>query len=229
MEEKIDWSSHVRTVMTTDQEIIKAVIKLHNNGLNFDLDPTYSKGVFWRGLTPPNLKFDLNPVIEGVTQADCTALPIESESLQAIMFDPPFVLRESGKSHSGIIANRFSSFRSIEDLWCFYLKALEEFSRILKPGGIVAFKCQDTISGGKEYWSHFEIMKMAEKLDFHIKDILILYRGDNVLFSPNMKNQKHARKTHCYYIILEKKDVSLARKNLSQARTRLHATDGHDK
>ncbi len=203
-EEKFDWSGHARTVNTQDQEIIKSIIKLHNKGQNFDLDPTYSKGVFWKGLTPPELKFDLEPQVEGVVQADCTALPLESNSIQSIMFDPPFVVRDVSKPHTGIIANRFSALKTVPMLWDFYRKSLDEFHRILKKGGIVAFKCQDLVTSGKQWMSHYEIMKYAEAKGFHLKDLFILHR-ENVMFSPNMKIQKHARKTHSYYLVLEKK------------------------
>lgn len=205
LEEKVDWSLHVRTVNPTDQDIIKAIIKLFLKGKNFEVDPTYSKGVFWKGLVPPKLKYDINPKVDMVERASATELPLEDESVESIMFDPPFVVRVDSAEPNGIIHNRFSSFRSIPELWEFYYNALKEFHRVLKPKGIVAFKCQDTIDGGKEYWSHYEIMKYAFELGYKVKDIFILYRGDNVLFSPNMKMQQHARKTHCYYIVLEKR------------------------
>jgi tRNA G10 N-methylase Trm11 len=183
-------------------------MRLHNNGENFDVDPTYSTGRFWQGLTPPALKFDIVPQAEGVVQASADSLPLESESVGSIMFDPPFVIRESGKSHTGKIANRFSAFRTIKDLWTFYDCALEEFWRILRWGGIVAFKCQDTITGGEQYMSHYEIMKKAEALGFHCKDVLILH-NPQVLFSPNMAKQQHARKTHSYYLVFEKRKKGL--------------------
>lgn len=205
MEEKFDWSGHVRSVMTADKDIISAIIKLHNHGQDFDLDPTYSKGVFWKGLNSPKLKFDLFPQTEDTVQASADKLPLESESIGSIMFDPPFVVRDVSKPHTGIIANRFWAFKTVPQLWDFYDRALAEFHRVLKKGGIVAFKCQDLVTSGKQWISHFEIMKYAEKHNYHIKDIFILYRGDHVLFSPNMKVQKHARKTHCYFIVLEKK------------------------
>jgi tRNA G10 N-methylase Trm11 len=189
--------------MSSDQEIISAIINLHNNGNAFDVDPTYSKGVFWKGLETPKYKFDINPQVDEVQQASATDLPLEDSSVNSVMFDPPFVVRVKSEA-KGIIHNRFSSFTSIPSLWEFYRESLKEFYRILKPSGIVAFKCQDTIDGGKEYWSHFEIMKYAFELGYKVKDTFILYRGDNVLFSPNMKIQKHARKTHCYYLVLEK-------------------------
>lgn len=199
-----DWSQHARTVNTSDQSIIQAIITLHNNGESFDVDPTYSTGRFWRGLTLPRLKFDIRPQAEGVVAASADRLPLGSESVKSIMFDPPFVIRESGKSHTGKIANRFSAFRTVRDLWEFYDCALEEFWRILQVGGIVAFKCQDTITGGEQYMSHYEIMKKAEALGFHCKDIFVLH-NPNVLFSPNMAKQQHARKTHSYYLVFEKR------------------------
>ena len=202
MVDKFDWSKHSRTVMKTDQDIISAIIKLHNGGRNFDVDPTYSTGRFWQGLTPPKYKFDINPQTEGVVQASAEKLPLENESVDSIMFDPPFVVRPR-LSETGIIANRFSHFTNIENLWTFYYKALKEFYRILTPKGIVAFKCQDTIDGGNEYWSHNAIIEMAEEFGFHLRDIMLLHR-ELVMFSPNMKIQQHARKTHCYYLVFEK-------------------------
>lgn len=198
----MDWSQHVRTVNTTDQEIIQAIIKLHNNGQDFEVDPTYSTGRFWQGLIPPALKFDINPQAEGVVAASADNLPLGEESVSSVMFDPPFVVRVRSEA-KGIIHNRFSSFTSVQSLWEFYDRALEEFWRILKWGGIVAFKCQDTIDGGTEYWSHYEIMKKAESLGYRCMDIFILH-NPHVLFSPNMAVQQHARKTHSYYLVFKK-------------------------
>jgi hypothetical protein len=206
--EVMDWSNHIRTVHDSDQDIIKAIIKLYNNGENFDVDPTYSKGRFWEGLTPPSLKYDITPVIEGVVQASADCLPLADSCVKAIMFDPPFVIRNPERPHTGKIANRFSSFNSIKDLWEFYDRALMEFWRILKWGGIVAFKCQDTVTGGEQYMSHYEIMKKAEFLGFHCKDIFILVR-EQVMFSPNMAKQQHARKTHSFYLVFEKRKKEL--------------------
>lgn len=203
----MDWSNHVRSVMTKDQEIISAIVKLHNKGENFQVDPTYSTGRFWEGLTAPELKFDINPQVGGVVQASADNLPIDDNSIQSIMFDPPFVVRVKSEA-KGIIHNRFSSLTSIKSLWEFYDCSLEEFNRILKKGGIIAFKCQDTIDGGKEYWSHYEIMKKAESLGLQCVDIFVLHHP-SVMFSPNMKIQQHARKTHCYYLVFKKTEKEL--------------------
>ena len=86
-----------------EKRIISSIMILYNSGDAFDCDPTYSKGVFWRGLPEPLLKYDLNPTIEGVERQDCRNLPLEDESISSIMFDPPFIIQASKTSK---IANR---------------------------------------------------------------------------------------------------------------------------
>jgi hypothetical protein len=72
--------------------------------------------------------------------------------------------------------------------------------RILCEKGILVFKCQDTISGGKQYLSHVEIINMAVRLGFYPKDLFILL-SKNRLMSPNQRNQKHCRKFHSYFVV----------------------------
>lgn len=54
---------------------------------------------------------------------------------------------------SGIMGERFYGFRYINDLWEWYDKCLIEFYRILKTKGKLIFKCQDTVSSGKNHFS----------------------------------------------------------------------------
>lgn len=198
----MDWNNHIRSSSKDEKHIIESIIKLHNQGRPFDVDPCYSIGRFWTGLPQPRLKFDIAPQVEGVVQASADTLPLENDSVHSVMFDPPFVVRES-PSTNGKIANRFSSFKDIPSLWGFYQSALREFWRILQTGGIVAFKCQDTTSWHTQWMSHYEIMKYAEEIGYYFQDLFILTR-DNVMFSPNMAKQQNARKNHCYFIVLRK-------------------------
>ena len=80
----------IKTVSYSQEEIIKNCIKLYcPNGI--ELDPTYSIGNFYKEINPPIFKYDLEPQIDGVIKADCQQLPHEDNSIQSIMFDPPFV------------------------------------------------------------------------------------------------------------------------------------------
>ena len=201
------WSDYAVTVSYSDDEIIRMIISLHNNGKSFDCDPTYSKGVFWQGLPQPKYKFDIAPQIDGVQQADARQLPLANGSISSLMFDPPFVAKNTqDREPNGIIEMRFSGYKSVPDLWSFYQEALIEFYRVLEVDGVLAFKCQDMVSGGKQHWSHVEIYNMAKAMGFYAKDLFILVRN-NVLWSPNMENQQHARKNHSFYWVFKKAKV----------------------
>lgn len=180
---------------------------LYNGGNMFDLDPCYSKGVFYKSFdTKPKYKFDLAPVLEEVKEADCRNLPLEDRSIKSIIFDPPFVIGV-GESKSSIITNRFSGFKSLKDLKSLYSQSLLEFSRILLPNGLLVFKCQDTVTSGKQFMTHCYIINEAESLGYTLHDLFVLVR-DRAIIDPKWKKQQHARKTHSYYLVF-----SLGNKN----------------
>lgn len=197
------WSRNemVMTVDTDQTRILRNIMKLHNAGQPFDCDVTFSKGVFYKTLPAPRHKFDLYPQVPGVIEADARHLPLEDGEINSLVFDPPF---KAGNSKvKGLIEQRFTAFPSIPHLWDFYEDALREFYRVLRPRGIVIFKCQDTVSSGQNHMSHFAVEKSAEKAGFACVDLFIL-QAKSVLMSPNMHNQKHARKTHSYVYVFQK-------------------------
>ena len=202
----------IKSISYSQEEILKWILQLYCPD-GFDLDPTYSKGVFYKNVPPPRLKYDLNPQIEGVQQADCTNLPLETRSLKSIVFDLPFVAGIGKKGKPGIIRTRFGSYKDIQnELWGMYHKALREFHRILKFDGVLVFKCQDTISSSKQYLSHVEIINVAIKLGFYPKDLFILLAKSR-LMSPNMRIQQHARKFHSYFLVFIKQESSVKYSN----------------
>ncbi len=75
---------------------------------------------------------------------------------------------------------------------------------MLDRPGLLVFKCQDTVSGGKQYLSHVEIVRMAQDIGYEADDLFVLARR-NVIWSDNMKNQQHARKTHSYFLVFKKR------------------------
>ncbi len=200
--EKVNWSDYATSLSFDERKIITWIMQIHNAGRSFDLDATYSTGRFWEGLPQPRFCFDLDPQKKHVGCSDARRLPIRSGCIDSIMFDPPFVVAPSPAP--GIIRDRFTCFKNIPDLYDFYRDALIEFYRLLRPAGIVAFKCQDIVSSGKQNLSHVKIVNYAENIGFVCEDLFILART-NVLWSPNMKNQKHARKNHSYFLVLVKK------------------------
>jgi len=195
----------IRTTGSDQQEIIRNIISLHcPQGI--ELDPTYSKGVFYKGAEDlePLEKFDLYPQTPDTLQASAEDLPHLDSQVSSIMFDPPFIAGQTKGKPTGIIGERFHGFRYIPDLWEWYDKCLLEFYRVLERKGVLIFKCQDTVSSGKQWFSHVHIMNKATEAGFYCKDLFIL-TTENRIIGHNHHNQKHARKFHSYFLVFIKK------------------------
>lgn len=199
----------IKSISFDEQEIIQWILKLHCK-TQIELDPTYSKGNFYKGnFDEPKYKFDLYPQVEGVVKANAEELPIKSSSINTMMFDPPFLATKGNslsiENDSNKINKRFGVYPDEKSLHRFYQKALSEFYRILKLDGILIFKCQDKVSSSKQYLSHCFIINEAEKLGFYVKDFFILLAKNRIVANWQLKNQKNARKFHSYFIVLQKK------------------------
>jgi hypothetical protein len=145
-------------------------------------------------------------------EANSENLPFDSGSMKSIMYDPPFIIVGSGanyknnKEGSSIMAKRFEGYGTYEDLKSNYYNTLKELYRICEKGGFVVMKCQDTVSGGKQHFSHVMVMNMAFSLGFYPRDMFILTSNVrvNAFNGTKWSKQYHARKYHSYFIILEK-------------------------
>jgi hypothetical protein len=196
----------IQSIGYNQQEIIKNILHLHSITNSIDCDPTYSKGNFYKkDIVAPPLKYDKFPCVDGVEQAESHKLPLSDNSISTIMFDPPFVMGgqnyKTNKEGSSIIAKRFTSFKDFAELKNMYSSSLKEFYRILKPDGIVIFKCQDCVSGGKQYFSHVWVMNEALKIGFYPKDLFILLAKNRL---TDKRIQQHARKYHSYFWVFKK-------------------------
>ena len=194
----------IKSINDNQQSIIRDIIALHcPKGIQ--LDPTYSKGVFYKGAKDlePAQKFDLHPQTNDTMQGTADNLPHKDNEIYSIMFDPPFMVGFTKQNPTGVMGERFHGFKYITELWSWYEKCLFEFYRILKNKGVLIFKCQDTVSSGKQYLTHNYVINKAEKIGFYCKDLFIL-TAKNRLIGHNHHNQKHARKYHSYFLVFVK-------------------------
>ncbi len=199
------------SISFSNEEIIRNIMHLYNIE-KFDLDCTYSKGQFWKNLPKPIYKTDLYPHNNNVLKADSSNLPFENQSMKSVMFDPPFTIAGStyknNKMGSSIIAKRFESYNSFDELKNHYYNSIKEIYRILQSNGILVFKCQDVVASGKNHFSHVLIMNMALKIGFYPKDLFILIAKNriNAFNGSKWKKQIHARKYHAYFWVFLKSD-----------------------
>lgn len=197
---------HIYSFFKNEQECIKSILDIHNGGNPIDLDPMYNQGMFYRDGTviKPKLRFDLNAskMWYDAQDGDATNLPLESNSLNCIILDPPFMFGTHGQTKNNPVNKRYTMFDSFDELKQCYQGILKEAHRLLKKGGIVLFKCQD-YTDSKTTMTHCLVWQWATELGFYAKDIAILNLDKPKVYNGNLK-QKHLRKTHCYFWVFRK-------------------------
>jgi len=191
------------SVFKDDGEVLKAISDIHLRGKWFDLDCTYSKGVFYNKIPQPKIKSDILPLFDDVLMVDSTKMDIfTNNSLNSIVFDPPFLFRKRKSDNNDKMSTRFSYFNSYDDLTDMYSNSLLQFYRVLNKGGYLCFKCQD-MTDGKFYCTHNFIINKAQKIGFELKDIII--KATNLKLQRDAKQQNCVAKVHSYWLVFKKK------------------------
>lgn len=205
----------IKSVSYDQTEIIKNILTLYSKEGYIDLDPTYSKGIFYKNtnIPEPKYKFDICPQTPDTAYGDSRDLPLDDSSINVEIFDPPF-LATTGKSlnsenDNNIIGKRFGVYRSEPELHQFYIDSMKEAYRILNPNGILIFKCQDKVSSGKQYMTHCFVYNEAVRMGFYPKDLFILLSKSRIVANWQTESQKHSRKYHSYFWVLQKKNRNI--------------------
>lgn len=201
----------IKTISYSQEEILEWILRLYVPSGCFDVDPTYSKGNFYKsGAIPkPRYCFDIAPQSDEILKADCRELPIAYNSIDSMIVDLPFLATSGAsleKDEGNIINRRFSVCKNKSELTALYKDTLTEAFRILKPKGILVMKCQDKVSSGKQYMMHCDIYNMAKDIGFYAIDLFILL-AKSCLVANWQRNQKHARKYHSYFWVFEKRVI----------------------
>lgn len=188
-------------------------------------DITYGKGAFWRNIDQSN--YDLKKSDLKLGQS-WTNLPYLNTSIDAVIFDPPYMeglYRKTNEALAGTgthsaFQNAYSnsSVQSGQEVRKYhdavlqaYLSVLPELKRILKPSGKFIVKCQDEVSANRQKLTHVELIWAYEHQGFYCKDIFVVMRRNAPAVSRLLK-QEHARKNHSYFLVFERQDH---RKNLA--------------
>lgn len=199
----------ITTVSNSQREILQNISRLHLNGQRFQADLTYGKGGFWSGWDEPEdptpeIRVDLDPTggasLRPNVIADIGCLPFPAGTLKSVVVDLPFIHAHGKQS---IIGNRFSSYPSQKALDNIHHDTARELARVMAPGGLVVWKCQDIIESSKQVWNHLLIHQHCERVGLHAEDLFILFRTRSALIGWNQRKQQHARRTHSYFWVFK--------------------------
>lgn len=171
-------------------------------------DVTYGKGVFWRNIADDAYELTATDLSTGV---DCTDLPYEDRSYDAIVFDPPYMHTPGGTAHvnhqnyEGYYGNNRanSSAKYHEAVLELYYAGAKEAWRVLKTGGVYIVKCQDEVCANQQRLTHVELINELTSYGFVIEDLFVLMRNAKPGVSRLLK-QVHARKRHSYFLVFIK-------------------------
>lgn len=197
-------------------EVFPHILDLHVPVGSIVADVTYSKGVFWKNVKSGLYDLKATDLKTGV---DCRNLPYEDGSIDCVVLDPPYMEGLFRKSKDHLAGNgTYAAFRNhysngqekeedtpkwhaaVVDL---YVKAGKEAKRVLRDNGIFIVKCQDEVSANRQNLTHVEIINDYEKMGFYTKDLFVVVRQNKPAIS-RLKEQKHARKNHSYFLVFIK-------------------------
>jgi hypothetical protein len=217
----------IKSVNTNQHAIIRDILELHNDGKPIDCDITYSIGGFYGKfkdgddefvIDQPKYKFDVFPQFDDVVKLDPLGpIPLEDNSLSCVFCDLPFVIScgpsmetpdydENGnKVKNNMISRRFSSYYPVSELLISYKHWIDEVYRVLKPGGICAFKNQDSTTGGRELRTTCWSWLCASSIGFEVVDCFHLIAKAR-LISGKVNKQQHARKYSSIFWVFKKGD-----------------------
>jgi hypothetical protein len=195
----------IRSVYFTNAEILDGIQRLHCQS-GFECDLTYGNGAFWKGRKIPKHCFDITPLSEGVIKASSCAVPLPDCSLSNLVFDPPFLTYvRQGRDHNGKVAmtSRFGGYYRYEELIEHYTETIKEAMRLLKPLGVMVFKCQDIIHNHKMHCTHVNVCNWATQEGFRILDLFVLAAKARMP-GPQKGTQRHSRVFHSYFLVFQK-------------------------
>lgn len=206
-------STVIKSIDDDQHNIIKNIIKLHIPKGVLDCDITYSKGNFYKnGVVKPEHIFDMYPQTDDTLPLG-DRISLDDNSIDSIIIDLPFVVGgvrkvQEYKDGSCIIAKRFEQYRSMKELESSYKHWINEAYRVLKPNGVLVFKCQDTVSARTQHLIHVTSIVEMSKIGFYVKDLVNLLAKSRII-SPKHNNQQHARKFHSYFLVAVKKKTNI--------------------
>ncbi len=203
-------------------DVFPQILELHVPIGSKVADVTYGKGVFWRNIPKENYELLATDIAMGV---DCRNLPYESDSIDCVVLDPPYMEgfyrkkngQKAGSGTHSAFRNAYSNGDEVNQdkvnsgtkKWHgavteMYFSSSREAYRVLRKKGILIAKCQDEVSAGKQWLTHVEIINELENIGFYTKDLFVVVRKNKPSVS-RLKRQIHARKNHSYFLVFIKK------------------------
>ena len=192
----------------TNDLVFPQILSLYVKPGSLVADVTFGRGVFWRDVPNDAYRLLATDLSDGT---DSRRLPYEDDSIDCVVFDPPYMHTPGGTAHvnhqnyEGYYRNnQATSSKKYHDavLDLYYSSAKEAF-RVLKRPGIYIVKCQDEVCANRQRLTHVEIINELSEYGFTVEDLFVVVRNGKPGVSRVLR-QVHARKNHSYFLVFVK-------------------------
>ncbi len=202
--------SALNTVCRSNEDGFLRIMRQYARPGDVIADPTHGSGVFWKMIDrSPYLVHATDLATSGV---DARSMPYADESIDMEVFDPPYrytpcknTKQDDVPGHGkvdglyNLTAANLTNTQAVVEL---YVSAFRESHRVLKVGGFLVVKCQDTVQDGKNIWVHCLLMDEAARIGFSCRDIVIVAPAS--VLKTRWERQRHFRKAHSYFLVFRK-------------------------
>jgi SAM-dependent methyltransferase len=192
----------------TDAELIERMLDYYPRKVpEAILDATVNAGRFWVGSSRPVTGMDIDPRHKPDVVGDNTDMPFKDGSFDVVVYDPPHVPNQ-GRDNQKDFNTRFglvvkASAKQGYNFSHTFPPFCREAYRVLRPEGILLCKIADYIHNHRYQWAHVEFLNAAVAAGFTACDCIVKVRKGPIT-DPKWKTAHHARRQHCYWLILRK-------------------------
>lgn len=198
----VDKAAELNSVADSNEEAFARLIRLYAREGQTIADVTFGRGVFWKRV--PQMLYDVkaSDLMDGI---DFRALPYTEASIDVVVLDPPYRYTPA-KNQAHVTDAQYqlqaSAPTRTQGVIELYLDGMREAHRVLKQGGFLFIKCQDTVQDGKQLWSHVDLINAAAGLGYAVRDLLVV--TNDAAPATRWSFQRHLRKHHSYFLVMRK-------------------------
>lgn len=197
-------------MLARDPEVLRTMLDFYAWPTARVLDVTANERRMWRGVGWPSVTYaDIDPQMNPDIIADFRALPVENESYDVIVFDPPHLPAAASSPESDqAFVGRFGLGYSphADNISEYFAPFLAEAHRVLTTDGLVFAKLKDFVHNHAYQWTLTDFIGAVRVQPGLTACDLIVKRDPS---AGNMKSSKwqkahHVRNAHCWWIVVRK-------------------------
>ena len=193
-----------------DPDVLRMLFGFYSHPKGKIVDLTCNSRRMWKGLDISGVTFcDIDPSMNPDIVCDFRTTPFSDKEVAVIVFDPPHLPAAAGSPKSmESFAQRYGLHQTVkgDNIDPFFKPFLAEAARILKNDGLIFAKLCDFVHNHMYQWSLVSFVNAVRDTPGLTPTDLIVKCDPAAgrLTSSKWVNSHHARRSHCWWIVVRK-------------------------